>query len=159
MQIGDQKIQFSRVNEAQPVDLVSFPTSARSGSARLLGSIAVKLNPKVELEASKAEAIRQRSQEAEKERTARKTVELDRIPPVTPKLVKRSRSASITSLRDFPVPVPVATSSNSISPKTPPKMYSNKVRPAASLSAPASVNKKTTSTVKDRLNAILRKRR
>lgn len=35
------------------------------------------MNPKLELEASKAEAIRQRSQEAEKERLSRKTLELD----------------------------------------------------------------------------------
>lgn len=42
-----------------------------------LGSVNEKLNPKLELEASKAEAIRHRSQEAEKERLSRKTVELD----------------------------------------------------------------------------------
>ncbi len=157
MQIGDHKIQFNRVNEAQPVELLSFPKQRQRSSARLLGIIAVKLNPKVELEASKAEAIRQHSQEAEKERTARKTVELDRIPPVTPKLIKRSRSASITSIRDFPSSLTApATSSNSISPKTPPKMYSNTVR-TSTASAPTSVKK--TTTVKDRLNAILRKRR
>jgi hypothetical protein len=153
--VGNHRIQFSRVNEAQTVDLLTF--SSRS-SARLLGSLAVKLNPKVELEASKAEAIRQHSQEAEKERTARKTVELDRVPPVTPKLIKRNRSSSITSLRDFPVSVAAAASSNSISPKTPPKMYSNTVsnQRTVSASAPASAKK---SSVKDRLNAILRKRR
>ena len=158
MQVGSHKIHFSRVNEAQPVDLISFPRRQQQlPRARLFGSIAVKLNPKVELEASKAEAIRQRSQEAEKERTARKTVELDRIPPATPKLIKRSRSASITSLRDFPITTAPATSSNSISPKTPPKMYSNTVQRSAAASAPASAKKNT--SVKDRLNAILRKRR
>ena len=68
-----------KVKETQPVHLLSNPNST-SAVLHLLGTVHQKLNPKLELEASKAEAIRQRSQDAEKERLARKTVELDVLP-------------------------------------------------------------------------------
>ena len=72
------------VKETQPIHLLLHPT-AKSKELLLLGSVTKKLNPKLELEASKAEAIRQRSQEAEKERLARKTVEVDIITTTTEK--------------------------------------------------------------------------
>lgn len=68
-----------KVKETQPVHLLSNSSSSNN-VLNLLGNVNHKLNPKLELEASKAEAIRQRSQEAEKERLARKTVELDALP-------------------------------------------------------------------------------
>lgn len=66
-----------KVKETQPVHLLS---NSSSNVLNLLGNVNYKLNPKLELEASKAEAIRQRGQEAEKERLSRKTVELDVLP-------------------------------------------------------------------------------
>ena len=66
-----------KVKETQPVHLLS---NSSSNVLNLLGNVNHKLNPKLELEASKAEAIRQRGQEAEKERLSRKTVELDVLP-------------------------------------------------------------------------------
>lgn len=103
-----------RIKETQPVHLVDFNSKTRS--MNIVGTIAHKLNPKLELEASKAESIRQRSQEAEKERTARKTVELDSLPVSLrgTKLVKRNVgvpvsgssvgfSASGTSAMQFPL--------------------------------------------------------
>lgn len=79
MIIGSECFQFMKVKETQPVHLLS---NHSSNALNLLGDVSHKLNPKLELEASKAEAIRQRSQEAEKERLARKTVELDVLPVV-----------------------------------------------------------------------------
>lgn len=73
-----------KVKETQPVHLLSNSSSSNN-VLNLLGNVNHKLNPKLELEASKAEAIRQRSQEAEKERLARKTVELDVLPVTTGK--------------------------------------------------------------------------
>lgn len=87
-----------KVKETQPVHLLSNPSKS-STKLNLLGSISHKLNPKLELEASKAEAIRQRSQEAEKERLSRKTVELEVLPAGNCKGQKRliKRRPSVTS--------------------------------------------------------------
>ena len=85
--IGSQTFHFMKVVETQPVQLLSKPP--KSHKLHLLGTISHKLNPKFELEKSKAEAIRQRSQHAEKERLARKTVELDSLSVTNSKEQKR----------------------------------------------------------------------
>lgn len=90
-----------KVNEAQPVHILSTD-SVNSDKLLLLGSVSQKLNPKLELEASKAEVIRQRSQEAEKERLARKTMELDVVLPVNRQKRSITRRPSITSTTTSP---------------------------------------------------------
>lgn len=94
-----------KVKETQPVHLLSNPTKS-SHKMHLIGSMTHKLNPKLELEASKAEVIRQRSQDAEKERLARKTVELDVLPQGNLKggqkrLIKRRPSVTNGSVSVF----------------------------------------------------------
>lgn len=88
-----------KVKETQPVHLLK---ASSSNILQLLGTINQKLNPKLELEASKAESIRQRSQEAEKERLARKTVELDVLPvgnnSKQKRLIKRRPSVTNSSI-------------------------------------------------------------
>lgn len=97
--IGSQIFHFMKVEETQPVQLLSKP--AKSHKLHLLGTISHKLNPKFELEKSKAEAIRQRSQDAEKERLARKTVELDSLSVTNSKgqkrLISRKKSSATSS--------------------------------------------------------------
>lgn len=90
-----------KVNEAQPVHILSTDPHNES-QLLLLGSVNQKLNPKLELEASKAEVIRQRSQEAEKERLARKTMELDAVLPVSRQKRSITRRPSVTSTTTSP---------------------------------------------------------
>ena len=94
-----------RVKETQPVHILSTETETETekkikiNSLNLLGTVKHKLNPKLELEASKAEIIRQRSQDAEKERLSRKTVELDSMPlgnsKGQKKLIKRKPGVNV----------------------------------------------------------------
>lgn len=89
-----------KVKETQPVHLLSESPSA--AHLNFIGAVTHKLNPRLELEASKAEAIRHRSQEAEKERLSRKTVELDSSAKINgnighKKLIRKTSVSSIKS--------------------------------------------------------------
>lgn len=104
-----------KVKETQPVHLL-LPDKASSGKMTLIGSVTHKLNPKLELEASKAEAIRQRGVEAEKERLSRKTVELDSNAKINgnlghKKLIKRN-SISKNTTTVLSTNKPTSSSSN-----------------------------------------------
>mgnify|MGYP001809687039 CR=1 FL=1 len=85
-----------KVKETQPVHVLTNFPSTSANVLNILGNVDHKLNPKLELEASKAEAIRQRSQEAEKERLARKTVELDVLPVVAGRRGQQQQKRLIT---------------------------------------------------------------
>ena len=93
-----------KVKETQPVHLLSCSDSPSSSASEMsfIGNVTHKLNLKLELEASKAEAIRQRSQEAEKERLSRKTVELDSSTKINgnvgqKRLIRRNSASSTTT--------------------------------------------------------------
>ena len=95
-----------KVKETQPVHLLSCSDSPSSSASEMsfIGNVTHKLNLKLELEASKAEAIRQRSQEAEKERLSRKTVELDSSTKINgnvgqKRLIRRNSASSTYPLR------------------------------------------------------------
>ena len=113
MKIGSEVFHFMKVKETQPVHLLSQDSSL-SSQLNLLGAVTHKLNLKLELEASKAEAIRQRSQEAEKERLSRKTVELDSSTKINgnvgqKRLIRRTNvlsnttNNSVKSIDNFPL--------------------------------------------------------
>lgn len=204
--IGNESFQFMKVKETQPVHVLSNPP--KSNILSLLGSVNHKLNPKFELEASKAEAIRQRSQEAEKERLARKTVELDVLPGgpgksnqqqhqqqkrlITRKpstrakasatnttitrlsgnnhtrasvTVNNNRTSNLLTANNNAFPIITSTRvSHTTPPETPetpsPKKQissANFVNRVVVSSAPASAKKPT--TAKDRLSAIMKRRR
>ena len=171
-----------KVKESQPLHLLVNPT-ANSSNLHFLGSVTQKFNPKLELEASKAEAIRQRSQDAEKERLSRKTVELDGASlPVNgakgqKRLIKRrpsvggiSRTTSSISNTRTSTPIITPTITPPETPGTPsPKkhqIYSTNYKNSLNTTTNATNSKtsvpssaKKVSNAKDRLSAIMKRRR
>lgn len=196
-----------KVKESQPLHLLSNPTP-NSCNLNLLGTVTHKFNPKLELEAGKAEAIRNRSLDAERERLARKTVELDNssIPQGKgqKRLIKRRSSCSnnssisssirstinstttitTTGNRSSRTSTPAFTPTNT-PPETSPKKHDNPI-PASinnnlnmnnnininkinSTSTSTTINtkpvsipgsaKKVSKNAKDRLSAIMKRRR
>lgn len=160
-----------KVKESQPLHLLLNPTS-NSPNLQFIGTVTQKFNPKLELEASKAEAIRQHSQDAEKERLARKTVELDGASLPQGKGQKRliKRRPSVTSIKGavntakctIRTQTPAFTVTPPETPETPsPKkqIFSSNFPNNLNIKTSVPGSAKKVSNAKDRLSAIMKRRR